>query len=74
MSGTPVAPAGDVVCANIGPKQRRRRTILGVASLSLGLALYVALLFSRASPLWHATLLLPFAAAGYGIFQALDKT
>ena len=60
--------------ANIGPKETRKRLLMGVAVLALGVAL--AVIFSRAdvSRGWYAALFLPFWMGTLGISQARKKT
>ncbi len=65
---------GKAELANIGPKETRKRLLMGVAVLALGVAL--AVIFSRAdvSRGWYAALFLPFWMGTLGISQARKKT
>jgi hypothetical protein len=60
--------------ANIGPKEIRKRRLMGVATLALGVV--VAVVFARAevSRGWYAALFLPFGMGTLAISQARKKT
>ena len=66
--------AEEVCSINIGPKQRRKRLNFGLVMLALGSAGAAFLLFSGFSPWLRLFLFVPFSLAGYGIFQAREKT
>jgi hypothetical protein len=60
--------------ANIGPRERRRRLLAGVAALLLaggGLAVLIALGVPRA---WRAALVVPFWFGALGLAQARART
>jgi hypothetical protein len=59
---------------NIGPKEIRKRVLLGVVLVAGGVAL--AAIFSRAevSGAWYAALFLPFWAGSLCLGQARKKT
>ena len=64
----------DVVCANIGPKERHKRLTVGAVGLAIGLAVFVALR-ATVAPVWMNVLTLPFFfLAATGFFQWKDKT
>lgn len=59
---------------NLGPRQTHRRLALGAVMLLVGVAGLIALLATGA-PRWsRLSLLVPFWAAGLGLFQARAKT
>ena len=63
-----------VCLANIGPRERRRRVSVGVASLVVG-ALVVALLTAfPVSRAWRLLAFLPLWVGALGIFQAQQRT
>jgi hypothetical protein len=59
---------------NIGPKETRKRLLLGAILVALSVAL--AAIFSHAgvSRAWYAALFLPFWAGTLALFQARKKT
>jgi hypothetical protein len=60
--------------ANIGPKEVRKRLLLGVVMLAIGVVL--AVIFTRAgvSRGWYSVLFLPFWMGTLAFFQARKKT
>jgi len=60
--------------ANIGPKETRKRLLMGVAMIAVGVVL--AVVFSHAGVLrgWYAVLFLPFWMGTLGISQARKQT
>ena len=82
-SGEPAAGANDgvmvsgspLVCLeNIGPRERQKRFRFGIGTLAVSLAIAAALILSGAPVWWRLFLFFPFASAGTGFFQALEKT
>ena len=65
---------GKVELANIGPKETRKRQLMGVAMLALSVVL--AFLFAHAdvSRGWYAPLFLPFWIGALALSQARKKT
>ena len=65
---------GKAELANIGPKETRKRLLMGVTMLAVGVVL--AVIFTRAgvSRGWYAALFLPFWMGTLGISQARKKT
>ena len=59
---------------NLGPRQRRRRLVMGAAMLALGAAGLAWLLAVDAPRWWRLALAAPFWAAGLGLFQARART
>jgi hypothetical protein len=62
----------EICVANIGPRQRRRRLLSGLAAL-LAAAGAMALLHDAPAAA-RALLFLPLLGAALGIFQFLEKT
>jgi hypothetical protein len=60
--------------ANIGPKETRKRLLMGVAMLGVGVALAVVLAHAGVSRGWYAALLLPFWMGTLPLSQARKKT
>ena len=65
---------GKAELANIGPKETRKRLIMGVAMLALGVVLAVIFAHSGVSRGWYAALFLPFWMGTLAISQARKKT
>jgi hypothetical protein len=65
---------GKAKLANIGPKEIRKRVLMGVAMLAMGVVL--AIIFTRADVNrgWYSVLFLPFWIGTLGISQARKKT
>ena len=65
---------GRTKLANIGPKETRKRLLMGVAMLAVGVVL--AIIFAHASVRrgWYSVLFLPFWMGTLGISQARKKT
>jgi hypothetical protein len=60
--------------ANIGPKETRKRLLIGVAPLALGIVLAVVFAHAGISRGWYAALFLPFWIGTLAISQARKKT
>jgi hypothetical protein len=60
--------------ANIGPRERRRRLLVGLASFAVSVAIAAALVASHVHPAWRLALVFPLFPAALGLFQALGKT
>jgi len=59
---------------NLGPKEARKRFVMGVVMFAAGLGLLVALVLAGVNPWWRTGLFLPFWMATLGFFQAKEKT
>jgi len=66
--------AAEVCFINIGPKQRRRRLIIGVVFLAISVASAGELVVAGVPRLARLGLFLPLFAAGVGYFQWREKT
>ena len=60
--------------ANIGPKEIRKRRIMGGVMLAVGLVLAVVFARAEVNRGWYAALFLPFWMGTLGISQARKKT
>lgn len=60
--------------ANIGPKEIRKRQILGVAMLAMSVVLAVVFAHAEVSRGWYAALFLPFWIGALALSQARKKT
>ena len=65
---------GKAELANIGPKEIRKRLLMGVAMLALGVVLAVVFAYAGISRGWYAALLLPFWMGTLALSQARKKT
>lgn len=60
--------------ANIGPRETRKRLLMGVAMLALGVVLAVVFAHEHVSRRWYAALFLPFSIGALALLQARKKT
>lgn len=60
--------------ANIGPEETRKRLLMGVAMLAVGVVLAVIFTHARVSRGWYALLFLPFWMGTLAVSQARKKT
>ena len=59
---------------NIGPREQRKRRLLGIVALTIGVATAFVLVVSNA-PRWsRVVIFLPIWVAGLGLMQAREKT
>ena len=65
---------GKAELANIGPKETRKRLLMGVAMLALGAVLVVVFTHAGVSRGWYAALFLPFWMGTLALSQARKKT
>ena len=65
---------GKAELANIGPKETRRRLLMGVAMLAMGVVLTIIFTHAGVSRGWYAVLLLPFWVGTLALSQARKKT
>ena len=62
------------ILANIGPRERRKRLILGLTGLATGVAIVASLVWTDATRWWRLVAFLPFWVGALGIFQATAGT
>ena len=67
-------PAVSEGVGNLGPRQRRRRLVMGVVMLVVGIALVAALIALHVDRGWRVLAVLPFWAGALGLFQASANT
>ncbi len=60
--------------ANIGPRERRKRRLLGVVALTVGVGIAFALIVLDAPRLSRIIIFFPVWLAGLGLLQAREKT
>ena len=65
---------GKAELANIGPKETRKRLLMGVAMLAMGVVMAVIFTHAGVSRGWYAALFLPFWMGTLAISQARKKT
>ena len=65
---------GKAKLANIGPKETRKRLLMGVGMLAVGVVVAVILTQAGVSRGWYSVLFLPFWMGTLGISQARKKT
>ncbi len=66
--------AGKTELINIGPQEIRKRLLIGIVMLAVGVILAVIFSYSGVSGAWYAALLLPFWIGTLCLFQARKKT
>jgi hypothetical protein len=66
--------AGESCIANIGPRERRKRLVFGVAALFLSVVISAVFVIEGVRPIWRLTLFVPLFAGALGFFQARDRT
>jgi hypothetical protein len=76
MKSSPAGFADDArtELANIGPKEIRKRLLLGAFMVAVGVALAVIFLHAGVSRGWYWALFLPFWMGTLALFQARKKT
>ena len=65
---------GKTELANIGPKEARKRLLIGVAMLAVGVVLAIIFTHAGVNRWWYSVLFLPFWMGTLGISQARKKT
>jgi hypothetical protein len=60
--------------ANIGPKETRKRLLMGVVMLAVGVVMAVIFTHAGVSRGWYSLLFLPFWMGTLAFFQARKKT
>lgn len=76
-SAAPVSDSdttGEVCIANISPRERRKRLMVGVVQLIVGVVLLAALLYIDAPRWMRLVLFIVFWSSAVGFFQWSDKT
>ena len=65
---------GRTKLVNIGPKETRKRLLMGVAMLAMGVVLAIIFTHAGVNRWWYSVLFLPFWMGTLGISQARKKT
>ena len=65
---------GKAELANIGPKETRKRLIMGVAMLAMGVVMAVIFTHAGVSRWWYSMLFLPFWMGTLPVSEARKKT
>ncbi|GIV83117.1 MAG: hypothetical protein KatS3mg052_0124 [Candidatus Roseilinea sp.] len=74
MSQASNSLASSEACFNIGPQERQKRLIIGIAGMTVGVIAFV-LMRAAAAPWWVNLALLPiFFAGATGVIQWREKT
>ncbi|HEX8459126.1 MAG TPA: hypothetical protein VF656_17670 [Pyrinomonadaceae bacterium] len=60
--------------SNIGPREQRKRRVLGIVALTVGVGLAFLLVTTGAPRLSRAVVFFPIWLAGLGLLQAREKT
>lgn len=60
--------------ANIGPRERRKRRLLGIVSLTVAVGVAFVLVVFGAGRWWRLVVFFPLWFAGLGLLQAREKT
>ncbi len=69
-----MTPRATARVANIGPRGCRRRIVMGVATLAVGLLALAVFVLTGADRGWRTVLFLPFWAGALGVSQARRHT
>jgi hypothetical protein len=64
----------EVCLINIGPRERRRRMVLGIVGFAVAAGLAAALMAAGLPRWWRLLVFVPAALGGYGVFQARAAT
>jgi hypothetical protein len=59
---------------NIGPKETRKRLLMGIAMIAIGVVLAVSFTHAGVSRGWYSVLFLPFWMGTLALSQARKKT
>jgi hypothetical protein len=65
---------GKTELANIGPKETRKRLLMGVAMLAIGVVMAVMFTHAGVNRGWYAVLFLPFWMGTLPVSEARKKT
>jgi hypothetical protein len=66
--------ASDEGAVNIGPRERRKRRVLGIVALTVGVSVAFVLVTTGAPRLLRLVVFFPVWMAGLGLLQAREKT
>ena len=75
MSGFSRTPDMSNTCIpNIGPRERRRRLIVGIVMIAIALVAAIGLMAAGAPRAWRIFVLFPAWVGSIGVFQAKEET
>lgn len=60
--------------ANIGPRERRKRLVVGIAALAVSIVISFLFVLTGVRPLFRLPLFIPLFVGALGFFQARDRT
>jgi hypothetical protein len=60
--------------ANIGPRERRKRLVFGIAALAVSIVISFLFVFTGVRPVLRLPLFIPLFVGALGFFQARDRT
>jgi hypothetical protein len=66
--------AGESSIANIGPRERQKRLVFGVAALFLSVVISAIFVIEGVRLIWRLMLFVPLFAGALGFFHARDRT
>ena len=64
----------NVCIPNIGPRERRRRLMVGIAMFAIVVLVAAGLVLADAPRAWRLLVLFPAWVGSIGVFQAREKT
>jgi len=64
----------DTCIPNIGPRERRRRLMVGITMFAIVVLIVVGLALADAPRAWRLFVLFPAWVGSIGVFQAKEKT
>jgi uncharacterized membrane protein len=64
----------DICIPNIGPRERRRRLMVGIAMFAIVVVIAAGLVLADAPRAWRLFVLVPAWVGSIGVFQAKEKT
>jgi uncharacterized membrane protein len=64
----------DTCIPNIGPRERRRRLMVGIAMFAIAVLVAAGLVLADAPRAWRLFVLFPAWVGSIGVFQAKEKT
>ncbi|HVS60536.1 MAG TPA: hypothetical protein VHE82_07580 [Gemmatimonadaceae bacterium] len=60
--------------ANIGPRERRKRLVFGIAALAVSVVISFLFVLNGVRPVLRLPLFIPLFVGALGFFQAQDRT
>jgi hypothetical protein len=69
-----MADTSTACIANIGPRERRKRLLFGIAALAVSIMISFLFVFAGVPPLLRLPLFIPLFVGALGFYQARDRT